>query len=219
MNSAADPQTILHHYLKRAASILLPETVLVVRGPSRARRVALTFDDGPDELTGAYLDALDAYGAYATFFVTGDACQRRPADLHAMLRRGHQVASHGMRHKIFTSLTRAELIDELRLCQEFIPPRGSRPMVRPPHGAVSPGSLYTCSREGYTTVLWSLDSCDYRDHDAETVINRLTPARLRSGEIILLHEGQAWTLAALPRILSNLRAAGFEMVTIEDLLS
>ncbi|HWU86736.1 MAG TPA: polysaccharide deacetylase family protein, partial [Kofleriaceae bacterium] len=68
---------------------------LLRRGPSSPRRVALTFDDGPDHMTGQYLDLLDELGVPATFFVVGASAVARPEAVRDYIRRGHQLASHG----------------------------------------------------------------------------------------------------------------------------
>jgi peptidoglycan/xylan/chitin deacetylase (PgdA/CDA1 family) len=90
--------------------------------------------------------------------------------------------------------------------------------VRPPQGAATLGSLARCARAGFTTVLWSLDSDDCRDESPAALAARLGPERVSPGEIVLLHEGQRWTLEALPAILGGLRDAGYALVTVSELL-
>jgi peptidoglycan/xylan/chitin deacetylase (PgdA/CDA1 family) len=67
-------------------------------------------------------------------------------------------------------------------------------------------------------VLWSRDSGDDRARTAAEVVAWLVPERLRAGDIVLLHEGQTWTLEALPIVLRRLRAAGFAFATVSELL-
>jgi peptidoglycan-N-acetylglucosamine deacetylase len=198
---------------------VLPRAVLIGRGPADRRRVALTFDDGPSEMTGGYLDALEAAGARATFFVVGETCVLHRAALLAIVARGHEVAAHGYTHRPFPSLAASELRDELEQTARLLPPPRQRPLVRPPSGRVSPGSIAHSARAGYTTVLWSLDSDDCRTSSPAQLIANLAPQRLSAGDIVLLHEGQAWTLEALPAALGALREAGYEMVTVSELIS
>jgi peptidoglycan/xylan/chitin deacetylase (PgdA/CDA1 family) len=204
--------------VRAAAGALLPTRLLVLRGPSAARQVALTFDDGPDATTGSYLDVLDRFGARATFFVLGDAAAARRDVLLEIVRRGHEVASHGYSHRRFPTLSAAELRDELERTAAALPPPRGHPLVRPPQGATSLGSLSRTALYGYTTVLWSLDSDDCRTDSPEAVAARVAPARVRPGEIVLLHEGQSWTLEALPAILGGLKGAGYSLVTVGELL-
>ena len=82
-----------------------PPRSCFLRGPSAGRRVALTFDDGPDPADAALPgDPGQRRGARATFFVIGRACMEHPAELEAIHRAGHQVASHGFTHTEFPRL-------------------------------------------------------------------------------------------------------------------
>lgn len=199
------------------AADLAPRELLVRHGSRKVPRVALTFDDGPDALTPRYLDLLDQLAVRATFFLIGTACERSPEAVRDIVARGHEVASHGHTHKTFPSLSASALSAELSRVQELLPPsERRRPLLRPPRGAVTPVSLLRCAAAGYTTVLWSLDSDDCRTESAGEVAARAASAK--SGEIILLHEGQEWTLEALPAVVTSLRGAGLELVTVGEML-
>ncbi len=203
--------------LRRACADLLPRSIIARRGESRARRVALTFDDGPGEQTFEYLDLLDRLDVRATFFLVGAACVARPAAVRAIAARGHEVASHGFTHRSFPSLDVWALFDELSRAQRaLVPSKRPRPLVRPPRGATSTRSLLQCAAAGYQTVLWSLDSDDCRSDSPDVVARRVAMAM--PGDIVLLHEEQPWTLAALPRIVEDLRRRGLQPVTVSELL-
>ena len=191
---------------------------LLRRGPTTARRIALTFDDGPDAMTPHYLDMLDRLRVPATFFLIGELCQRHPEHVREYLRRGHQIAAHGFDHTRFTQLSRRELLDQCTRTDAALGGQLSgRPWVRPPHGAIDAPSLLSLRIAGYTVALWSLDSCDYGDRDPEVLAARCGPDKVNPGDVLLFHEGQPWTLEALPAIVGNLQAAGFECVTMHDL--
>jgi peptidoglycan/xylan/chitin deacetylase (PgdA/CDA1 family) len=205
--------------LRVAAEHLVPERVLAIRGGSGAPRVALTFDDGPGPSTRAYLDVLDRHRVRATFFLIGAECAGRADDVLEIVRRGHQVANHSYSHRRFPTLSNPEIEHELVATEALLPlTSGDRPMVRPPQGDTSLRSLVVCALAGYRTVLWSLDSDDARVRDPVGVVDRVSPGRVSAGEIVLLHEGQPWTLAALPPIFERLRGAGFELCTVAELL-
>ncbi len=222
---------------KALAEDLLPESVVFWRGAEGRRkplsalrrtlmgtgsagpcRVALTFDDGPLPLTRDYLRVLADLGVRATFFLVGELCAREPELVQEMADAGHELAGHGYTHRRFTALSQAELASELVRTNELLP-KTPRRLVRPPYGAVSPASLLVCAREGFTTVLWSLDSGDWANHDAAQIEQAVLQHRTTPGEIVLLHEGQPWTLDALPAIVGNLRKAGHELVTVGELLA
>src|SRR5258706_7225261 len=204
---------------KAVAGAVLPPSVVVWRASADAARVALTFDDGPTELTEAYLSVLDQLGARATFFVLGAQCSRWPRVVREIERRGHELAMHGYSHETFPRLHRMGLLeDELTRTASLLPPASLRRMVRPPHGSVSLRSLSACARAGFTTVLWSNDSGDSRTQSADQVVRGVLDARVPRGSIVLLHDGQTWTLDALPAIVHGLKEAGHELVTVSRLL-
>ena len=226
---------------KALAEDFLPESMVVFRGPEGRReplsslrrvlrrssqraagvgRVALTFDDGPTSLTPQYLDVLERLGARATFFLIGELCAARPDLVRAISERGHEVAGHGYTHRRFTTLSRAELIRELERTRALLPQAtGERELVRPPYGAVSLPSLLACAHAGFTSVLWSLNSFDWRLQNAHEVETGFASQAICPGEIVLLHEGQSWTMNALPAIVGSLRQAGHELVTVGELLA
>ncbi|HLL23583.1 MAG TPA: polysaccharide deacetylase family protein [Kofleriaceae bacterium] len=190
------------------------------RGPTTSRRVALTFDDGPDDYTERYLDLLDDLGVPATFFLCGNNAERRPALVREYVRRGHQVANHGYDHKRFSSLSKRELATQLAKTEAALGGQLSgRPWVRPPHGDLGPTSFVHLLAAGYTIALWSIDPQDYDDKDPTLLAERCSPKHVGPGDVILLHEGQQWTLDALPRIVTTLHAAGYECVTMHDLFA
>jgi peptidoglycan/xylan/chitin deacetylase (PgdA/CDA1 family) len=205
--------------LKALAARVIPDRVLVKSGPPGPRRVALTFDDGPHAMTDTYLDLLDRYHVRATFFLVGAECARYPDAVLRIVARGHEVAGHGYTHTAFPNLRVAELRDELARTAALLPPAPTaRPLVRPPFGATSIRSLAVSAQAGYTSVLWSRDSDDCRTTSTDDIVARLAPEALTPGEIVLLHEGQEWTLAALPRALEALAASGWQTVTVGDMI-
>jgi peptidoglycan/xylan/chitin deacetylase (PgdA/CDA1 family) len=226
---------------KALAEQLLPESLVVWRGSegrrgplsslrrvlrrsgagdARPGRVALSFDDGPTPLTQQYLDVLGQLDVRATFFVVGKLCAARPEWVRAIEERGHELAGHGYTHRPFTSLSRAELTSELARTRALLPLRSAkRQLVRPPYGDVSASTLLTCASQGFTTVLWSLNSGDWRAKDAQEVEHTFSANRASAGEIVLLHEGQPLTIEALPRVVGSLKESGHELVTVGELLA
>lgn len=192
---------------------------LLRKGRPGTKRVALTFDDGPDEMTPQYLDLLDELDVPATFFLLGELADKRPDLVRDYIRRGHQVAGHGYDHKRFTRLSRSELIDQCRRTDRALGGQATgRSWVRPPHGSLDARSLVALRASGYFVALWTIDSLDYSDSSPETIAERCT-ATVADGDVLLFHEGQEWTLEALPRVVSALKAAGLQCVTMHDLFS
>jgi len=193
---------------------------LLRRGPTTSKRVALTFDDGPDSLTHRYLELLDDLGVPATFFVCGNRAEQHPELVREYIRRGHQIAGHGYDHTRFTKLKRRALLDQLERTDQAIAGQVSgRSWVRPPHGSIDAASLLAVRAAGYVVALWTVDSCDYVDKDPASLAERCGPDAIGAGDVILFHEGQEWTLEALPRIVAGLQARGLECVTMHDLFA
>jgi peptidoglycan/xylan/chitin deacetylase (PgdA/CDA1 family) len=207
---------------RELASWTLPRSVLFTHGDRHARhkRVALTFDDGPDAMTRRYLDALRDLDVRATFFLIGEQAEIQSGIAREYRHRGHEVGGHGWTHAPFSTMTSARLLDELRKTRSAIPVGlRRRPLVRPPRGMLTPRTLARLAAAGYATVLWSLDSDDCRTTDPHVVERRLRPENVATGDVVLLHEMQPWTLQALPRIVTGLRDAGYELVTVGELMA
>jgi peptidoglycan/xylan/chitin deacetylase (PgdA/CDA1 family) len=211
--------------VKRLAQAMMPPSVIVWRGPARPPEtsphggspVALTFDDGPDAMTSDYLAVLSDLGVRATFFLVGSRCAEHPGMVAEIRDAGHELAIHGYTHRRFTTLAPKEIEDELGRTRELLP-ASRRALVRPPHGAVSFRSLFACVRGGFTTVMWSHDSGDARTESSDDVVHAFERGVVEPGDISLLHEGQPWTLHALPRIVARLKDEGHAPVTVGELL-
>jgi peptidoglycan/xylan/chitin deacetylase (PgdA/CDA1 family) len=203
------------------ATFALPRSTLFAHGErDRTRkRIALTFDDGPDEMTRRYLEVLGELGVRATFFVVGENASREPDQLRAYLRHGHEVGGHGWTHEAFTEMSAERLLDELVNTEALLPSHPGGPcLVRPPRGALSALALLRIAVAGFTTVLWSVDSDDCRTRDPRQVELRLDPSRMTPGDVVLLHEMQPWTVDALPNAVRALRCDGWEFVTVSELM-
>lgn len=205
--------------LKQHALSLLPSQFLLKHGPRTTKRLALTFDDGPDEATDDYLRVLDELNVPATFFLMGDLLQARPQAATRYIARGHQIASHGYDHHAFPTLGFGALREQIRQTERLLGPQPTpRPWVRPPYGAVNATTLISLARLGVTVALWSVDSCDYELQHPADIVAACTRETILPGDVFLFHEGQQRTLEALPAIVAHWQARGFEFVTMADLV-
>lgn len=207
----------LRSVLKQMTARVLPQPLGVIRGPSHARRIALTFDDGPDEMTGDYLRLFDRLGLRATFFLVGERAAKRRRDVLDVVSAGHEVLGHGYTHTKFTDLDGPAMRREIDMTASVLP-LARRRALRPPGGIFSATTLTRTALLGFSTILWSHDSLDAKVRDPEEICAQMAPSRLQNGDIVLMHEGQSWTLAALPRIVEALRADGFDLVTLGEML-
>ena len=184
-----------------------------------SRVIALTFDDGPHPShTPRLLDMLRKAGAAATFFVVGREVQRFPGLVKRMVGEGHRVGSHSWTHPM--DLTPDEARDELQRTHELLHRiTGEEPtLFRPPYG-IEDGSLaIEATARGYRTILWSMDTVDWRVHDPAR-LSEMVGERTRRGDIVLMHDIHASTVDAVPDMLRRLAARNVACVTVERLLN
>jgi len=182
-------------------------------------RVALTFDDGPHpEGTPAVLEQLARHGASATFFLVGEQVARRPALARAIVDGGHEVAVHGHRHTLLLRRRVRELADDLdRAGAAIEDAAGVTPtLYRPPYGVFSSGALAHVRARGWRPLLWSKWGRDWERRATPQSITRRATRGLRPGDVVLLHDSDAYssddswrrTTAALPSVLDAVADLG-----------
>lgn len=194
----------------------------IIEGGTPHRMLLFTFDDGPDRrTTPRLLDALDAEGIKAVFFVTTQRFQdrtprnREQADiLREIVRRGHIVGNHSVNHIQLPTLDDATFAYEVdgaaRMIEREI---GARPwLVRPPGGSRSLRTDLLLAQRGYTTVLWSIGTGDPQTDSPNVVYQtffRVLERREREngdrGGIVLMHDTYDYSVEAFPRIVAELR--------------
>ena len=155
-----------------------------------ADAAAITFDDGPDpDGTPAVLDALDAAGLKATFFVVGEQLARHQAIAREAIARGHELALHGYTHVEHDTLSAQGARDDLaRGLGAFEAATGRRPrFFRPPYGRFSEHSHRACADLGLEPVYWSAWGMDWEELSAERIADLVT-RDLAPGAIVLLHD-------------------------------
>lgn len=208
------------------ASLFYPT---VTHGPRDQRRVALSFDDGPDPLvTPRVLDVLAGAGAHATFFVIGRSLAAQPELARRMVAEGHVLGNHSWQHSRWQNFRfSAWHMREIEHGEQAIRAAGGKPPVlyRPPVGLKSGELGQAAYRLGLTLVAWSLHSHDTRLPDAERIAARVL-RRIRGGDIVLLHDGhdlpgrrRPHCAEAVRLILAGLREKELECVTIPELLN
>lgn len=204
---------------------------LVSRQSPPGRRIALTFDDGPDpEWTPKIVGELRRLHAPATFFVVGSQVVRHPGIVNDLHRQGFGLGDHTFTHAEVSSLPDWSRSLEVGATQNAIAgAAGVRVrMFRPPYssttGAVSTGQVSGLQRVARSGYVIALSDFDGRDWDPRRSVSEVVAGALprgREGGLVLLHDGggnRARTLAALPQIVGRLRARGFRLVSAAELL-
>lgn len=181
--------------------------------------IALTFDDGPGSYTPRLLDYLESARVKATFFLVGNRVDSYPTTIRRMKSLGMEVGNHSWDHTDLTTLSSTAITWQLSTTQNAIAGiTGARPTVmRPPYGAHTTTSDALAGQQGLAVILWNIDTLDWKYPD---------PARIRSvvvnnasrGAIVLMHDIHSTTVDAVPGIISDLKARGYTLVTVSELL-
>ena len=196
------------------------------RLPRRPGRVcAITFDDGPSEHTARVLEILGRYQIKATFFVLAANARRHPDVLRSAAAQGHTIAIHGTTHQKLHKASEAEIEHELSTAIRELSELGVPParLYRTPHGLKNGATFRVARKLGCQLWAWSRGIWD-TDRPAPAVLVKRATRFACSRMVLLLHDGRGNEerpdiepmLAALPRIIERLRAAGFAFLTLDQ---
>jgi peptidoglycan/xylan/chitin deacetylase (PgdA/CDA1 family) len=218
---------------RRAADFLLSVPLGSVCGARATERVvALTFDDGPDNVTTpAVLDLLAKHHVSATFFLMADRAESCPAIVRRMVDEGHEIGLHGVDHRPPGSISAGELpgwMEEGRRRLESVAAR-SVWLFRPPSGSQTLRSYIAARRAGLKVVVWSAHAADWEEGTPQEVARRGL-AGVTPGGILLLHDafepdprrptpGPVLDRGAVVELLlAGLEARGYRPETVSRLL-
>ena len=191
--------------------------------------MALTINvDWGEEYIPAILDTLDKGKARVTFFVTGRWAKKNPELLKIMADRGHQIENHGYSHPHPDQLSVGANQEEIKKTESIIEGIIGRKthFYAPPYGEKGTSGLRAADQLGYQTILWTLDTVDWRvDSTPEIIAKRILNPAIRFGikpnkfgALVLMHP-KANTVKALPVILDQLAREGFIFQTLDGLIT
>lgn len=186
------------------------------RDPVGKKLVALTFDDGPSATTTpTLLDTLYKEDVPVTFFVLGNMARANPDIVKRAASEEHVIASHTMYHQNLVRLKAPEVesdINEAKSVLESI--TGTAPtLTRPPYGSIND---YVRTYAGTPLILWSVDTLDWKSKDPAAIL-ATTMEQVHDGAIILMHDVHPTSVEAVPTLITSLRDAGYEFVTVPEL--
>ncbi|MGA3292818.1 MAG: glycosyltransferase [Candidatus Acidiferrales bacterium] len=202
------------------------------------KKVALTFDDGPDPAwTPKILDVLKQKQATATFFVIGESANEYDNIVKREYAQGNEIGNHTFTHPEFDTITKSDLQIQLNLTELLLESSlgVKTTLFRPPYGidhqpetASEIQMLPVPQSMGYVIIGARIDPHDWGEANGgapppvDTIVQRvLADVEANKGNIILMHDGggdRSHTLAALPRVIDGLRAQGYQIVPVADLL-
>jgi cellulose synthase/poly-beta-1,6-N-acetylglucosamine synthase-like glycosyltransferase/peptidoglycan/xylan/chitin deacetylase (PgdA/CDA1 family)/spore germination protein YaaH len=224
---------------EKMVSYPLPYTVQYVG--YNPKQVALSFDDGPDpEWTPKILDVMKKYGVSGTFFMIGEEAQDNVSVMRRVYREGHEIGNHTFTHPDISSISPAQIKLQMTLTERlFAAKLGVNPLYfRPPYSIDQEpdtndqaAPVEEIQNLGYVVVGNKIDTDDWDEHPRKTpqeitasVFQQIDAMKTRPwarGSIILLHDGggdRAATVAALPVLIEALRAHGYQIVPVSQLV-
>jgi len=196
-------------------------------GPKDGGRfVALTFDDGPGQMTPDFLAVLEKQKVKATFFMSGSQVKYHPEEAKLVAKAGHEIGSHTTVHRGYHKIKVIDekaikiLTDDIKQTEAVLSTTiGIKPhLLRFPYGYCKKWAIDVCAKLGYDVINWSY-GYDWTKLSDQQLLDYYVK-NSAPGAIILMHDG--WkvnrVLALLPKIIEDIRAKGYEFVTVSELL-
>lgn len=165
------------------------------------------------------LETLKNNNTQITFFMVGDWIEKFPDAVKKINEAGHEIASHSDTHPHVNNLSYEENIKEIEKSNEKIEKlTGTRTNIyRAPYGEYNNTVIKAAQDKGYFCIQWNLDTLDYTGLTGDEIWNRLKD-KIKAGDIILSHNGTKHTADSLDMILKNIKAKGFKVVRVSDLI-
>ena len=197
--------------------------------PRGSRKLALTYDDGPnDPYTWRLLEILERHRAKATFFLIGRFVEQKPEIARAVAAAGHAIGNHSWDHPNFIFSPADEVRQQLERTQQAIfDATGVTPkLFRPPFGGRRPATLRLARAVGLEPVMWNVSCYDWKPITTDEIV-RHAQRQLRGGDVILLHDGghgrmgvdRSRSLDASDRLIRQYKDEGYEFVTVPEMMS
>ncbi|MDR3293529.1 MAG: polysaccharide deacetylase family protein [Clostridiales bacterium] len=156
----------------------------------------------------------EEYDVKLTFFIGGCFAKNQTDLIRSIYERGHELANHGYFHRDPAKLSYKENFDEIVMTERLIEAicNVKTSLFAPPSGSMGK-EMFRASKElGYDVIMWSKDTIDWRDKDADLTFTRATK-NMKNGDLVLMHP-KPHTAEALPKILKFYKDNGFKVVTV-----
>jgi polysaccharide deacetylase family sporulation protein PdaB len=218
-NPGLDPRRLIPGMV---ITITIPENaVAVYRGNPNRRMVALTFDATyGDNQTYELLEILRNNNIKATFFLSGIWLINYPQLARAIAAEGHEIGNHSYTHPHMPLITMQEVTNQIVRTEALIRNiTGQDPyLFRPPFGEYTQTLLNQLASLGYVTIMWTIDSIDWKNPGADAVVSRVVD-NAEPGAIILMHQSAPDTLQGLQTMITQLREQGYDFGTVSQVIS
>lgn len=205
----------------KAATVAAPGKLYpIYRVDTEEKTVALGINCAwEDDDTDEFLKILKEKNVKASFFVTGDFVQRCENAVLRISKAGHEIGNHSDTHPDMQKLNQEQIIKEISSAQRKIQKvTGITPtLFRAPSGSYNTTLIQTANDLGYHCIQWDCDTVDWKGYTAEEMTEKVMK-NLKNGSIVLLHLGAEHTAEALPVLIDSIKAAGYEIVPVSELI-
>jgi peptidoglycan/xylan/chitin deacetylase (PgdA/CDA1 family) len=184
------------------------------------RCVALTFDDGPTPFTDRLIDVLNDGGAKATFFLIGNKVAANPDGARRLADAGMEIGDHTWEHPDMTAIPAADVPGQFARAQDAIAAAtGAAPGIwRPPGGLTDEAVNAVAARFGLAGINWDVIPFDWINDSNTAATRYLLMSQIKPGSVVLFHDSYSSTVDLVYQFLPVLRANGYRMVTVSELL-
>jgi peptidoglycan/xylan/chitin deacetylase (PgdA/CDA1 family) len=195
---------------------------LIYGGNPQHKRIALTLDVEADpKPLLPILETLKEKGVRATFFILGQFAKAHPDLVKRIVDEGHEIGNHSWSHPDFRTLTREQMVEELRKTEETIQKitgQSTKPYFRPPFSYRNKETIQVAGEEGYLTIVWTTETYDWKQGATVRTMVASVLKEAKPGGIVVMHTSKARDAEALPDLIDALRREGYEVVTLSEVL-
>lgn len=179
------------------------------------KMISLTYDDGPSAYTPIVLDALAKYSGHATFFVVGTSVPRYADSVRRAAAMGCEIGNHTFDHSNLKNLSIGQAQSVINRTNQMVKELTGTEvrLLRPPYGSYN---TTTFAAAGMPVIMWSIDTLDWKTRSTSATIQCIQQ-KAYDGAIVLMHDLHQPTVLAADKIMSYLKSAGYQLVTVSEL--
>lgn len=204
-------------YMQQYGNVYEKEQKVFAASSILEKRIAITFDDGPNsDYTEMLLEGLKERGVHATFFLLGTEVEKYPNIVEKIHNEGHLIGTHSYEHVNLCNLSDSAAIEQVDKTNAVLYEiTGEYPeYIRPPFGCWKSNLDYETKM---IEVLWDIDPLDWKTSNSDVVAKRVID-KAQENSIILLHDASESSVNAAFKIIDELQKEGYTFVTVDEIL-